>query len=89
MDISPEQNRPAKPWASSDTVHVPIENVGFGPALDIERLAGDRGPSEDGPLGGSVTGDYLHFCGLQFLRTQRAASAEIQVPSGGVPNSRS
>lgn len=32
---------------------------------------------------------YLHFCGLQFLRTQRAASAEIHVPSGGVPNSRS
>jgi hypothetical protein len=32
---------------------------------------------------------YLHCCGLQAVRLHFAASAEIHVPSGGVPNSRS
>ena len=32
---------------------------------------------------------YLHFVGLQLVRLHFAASAEIQVPSGGVPKSRS
>lgn len=55
--------------------------------LEVSRLQPDL--SVDSRETMRVGGSYLHFVGLQFLRTQRAASAEIQVPSGGVPNSRS
>jgi len=47
-----------------------------------------------GPLGAALRTielgvGYLHFCGLHAVRLHFAASAEIHVPSGGAPNSRS
>ena len=57
MEIPQEQNRPAKPWASSGTLYVPIENVGSGPALDIEAKVELRNAA--GQWTGTAGGEQL------------------------------